>query len=122
MNVVKMNESKKLNVEVVGDNGIFGKLTVEILAKAGHRVIASMRGVDDENAKTARELLEIGEREGASIDIVEMDITDETSINNAVKTIIDSTNHIDVQGSNAGIYWVVFQNLVVSLIIFMYII
>jgi NAD(P)-dependent dehydrogenase (short-subunit alcohol dehydrogenase family) len=43
-------------VFITGTSTGFGKLMVETLSKAGHTVIAGMRGVNSKNEKVAKEL------------------------------------------------------------------
>jgi NAD(P)-dependent dehydrogenase (short-subunit alcohol dehydrogenase family) len=98
-----MGEAEKLNVLITGSSSGFGKLTAETLAREGYRVFATMREVQGKNAEPARELLALAEREGVNIDIVEMDVTDEGSVESAVRSIIDAASRIDVVVNNAGI-------------------
>jgi NAD(P)-dependent dehydrogenase (short-subunit alcohol dehydrogenase family) len=62
-----------------------------------------MREVHGKNAEAARELLAWAERESMSIEVVEMDVTDEGSVESAVKTITAAAGTIDVVVNNAGI-------------------
>ncbi len=98
-----MGETENLNVLITGSSSGFGKLTAETLAKEGYRVFATMRGVQGKNAEPARQLIEWGKREGMSIDVVEMDVTDEGSVESAVRSIINAASTIDVVVNNAGI-------------------
>jgi NAD(P)-dependent dehydrogenase (short-subunit alcohol dehydrogenase family) len=83
---------------ITGTGSGFGKLMTITLAKAGHTVIASMRGIADRNAAAAKEL-------GAlpNVDVVELDITDDDSVNNAVKTVLSKYGRIDVLVNNAAV-------------------
>lgn len=99
----RVNTIANLDIVITGCSSGFGRLTAETLAKEGYRVFATMRESKGRNAKAAREVLELGEREGVLIDVVEMDITDERSVECAVATIINSSNKIDVVVNNAGV-------------------
>jgi NAD(P)-dependent dehydrogenase (short-subunit alcohol dehydrogenase family) len=98
-----MAETGALTILITGCSSGFGKLTAETLAKEGYRVFAGMREVTGKNAKPARDLLVWAERESVNIDVVEMDVTDEDSVERGVKTIIDAASTIDVVVNNAGI-------------------
>jgi len=98
-----MAEKGALNVLITGCSSGFGKLTAETLAQEGYRVFATMREVQGKNAEPAKELLGLAERKGVNIDIVEMDVTDEGSVECAVSRIIDAAGTIDVVVNNAGI-------------------
>jgi NAD(P)-dependent dehydrogenase (short-subunit alcohol dehydrogenase family) len=88
---------------VTGSNSGFGRLTVETLARQGYRVFASMRAVAVRNAQAAEELRALAEREQLAVRIVELDITDDASVEQAIETIIGATGRIDVVVNNAGV-------------------
>ena len=44
----------KLNVLITGSSSGFGELTARLLAEKGHRVVATMRGVNGNNEIKAR--------------------------------------------------------------------
>lgn len=68
------------------------------LSKAGHTVIAGMRGVHGKNAAVAKELAAL-----PNIEVAELDVTSDDSVNNAVKQIISKHGKIDVLVNNAGV-------------------
>ncbi len=90
-------------VLVTGSSRGFGWLTVRTLATKGHHVFASMRNINGKNADKARELQEWARAQGYAVDVVELDVTDEVSIEQAVETIIKSAGQLDVVVHNAGI-------------------
>ncbi|MFH1725424.1 MAG: SDR family oxidoreductase [Elusimicrobiota bacterium] len=98
-----MANTTRLNVLITGASSGFGKMIAQTLAKAGHRVFATMRGVDGKNAKAARESREWGRREGVAIEVLELDVRDEASVEAAVKAIVASAGGIDVVVNNAGV-------------------
>jgi NAD(P)-dependent dehydrogenase (short-subunit alcohol dehydrogenase family) len=68
------------------------------LAKAGHKVYAGVRSPDTaDNLKAA-----IAEQDGA-ISLLEIDVTDEASIKNAIGNVLSAEGRIDVLVNNAGI-------------------
>jgi len=87
---------------VTGSTSGFGRLTVETLARQGHIVFAGMRAAAGKNAPAAEELRALAERERLALHIVEIDITDESSVEQAIESIIATTGRIDVVVNNAG--------------------
>jgi NAD(P)-dependent dehydrogenase (short-subunit alcohol dehydrogenase family) len=79
-----------------------GNLTARALAVAGHTVYASMRDVAGRNAGHARELLELGRRDGLELRVVELDVQSETSAEAAVATILGEAGRLDAVVHNAG--------------------
>ena len=88
----------KKTILITGTSTGFGKLTALTLAKAGHTVIAAMRGTTGKNEAVAKELAAI-----PGIDVVELDVTSDESVKNAVKETLDKHGKIDVLVNNAGV-------------------
>lgn len=88
---------------VTGSSSGFGRLTALALARAGHRVFASMRDPGARNAAVAAELRAIGVAEGLALEPIELDVTDEASIAAAVQDIEARAGGIDVVVNNAGL-------------------
>lgn len=82
---------------ITGASGGFGKLTVLTLMQNGHQVAASMRDIDGKNKTVAAEL-----RNAGAI-VVELDVTNNSSVRNGVKTAIAELNGLDVLINNAGV-------------------
>ena len=95
-----MDESKV--VLVTGSSSGFGRLTVETLARQGHQVYASLRDADGRNAAVGAELRELAALESLSLRVVELDVTDDASVDRAVHRIIQESGRIDVLVNNAG--------------------
>lgn len=83
---------------ITGTGSGFGKLMTGTLSKAGHTVIATMRGVNDRNAAVAKELSAL-----PHVEVLEMDVTDDNSVNNAVKAVLAKHGRIDVLVNNAAV-------------------
>lgn len=81
---------------ITGASGGFGKLTVLTLLQKGHQVAASMRDINGKNRNVADELRKAGAK------VLEIDVTDETSVTNGVKTAITDLSGLDVLINNAG--------------------
>ncbi|CAL9645962.1 SDR family oxidoreductase [Streptomyces sp. enrichment culture] len=79
-----------------------GNLTARSLAAAGHTVYASMRDIAGRNVQHAQELVELGQREGHDLRIVELDVTSQDSADAAVRRVLDESGHLDTVVHNAG--------------------
>ena len=84
-------------VLITGSSTGFGRDTAETLARAGHTVFASMRNPQAQNRDHAQALRKNG------IEIVELDVSSDTSVERAVKEVLARTPRIDVLVNNAGI-------------------
>jgi NAD(P)-dependent dehydrogenase (short-subunit alcohol dehydrogenase family) len=94
----------KKSVVVTGSSTGFGKLTVQTLAKDGHQVFATMRGVAGKNKAFADELTQWGKDHQLSVEVVELDVTSDESVINAAAHINAKVGAVDVVVNNAGIY------------------
>jgi len=88
---------------VTGSTSGFGRLTVETLARQGYIVFAGMRAVAGKNAPAAEELRALAEREHLALQIVEIDITDDASVEQAIASLVGITGRLDVVVNNAGV-------------------
>ncbi len=82
---------------ITGASTGFGRDTAETLARAGHRVFASMRDIAGKNRAHADAL------RSQSIEVIELDVSNDESVENAVGEILARTDRIDVLINNAGI-------------------
>jgi NAD(P)-dependent dehydrogenase (short-subunit alcohol dehydrogenase family) len=82
---------------ITGASTGFGRDTAETLARAGHRVFASMRDPDVRNRAHAQALRD------QNIEVVELDVTDSQSVEQAVSEVIAKAGSIDVLINNAGV-------------------
>jgi len=88
---------------VTGSTSGFGRLTVETLARQGYRVFAGMRAAAGKNAPAAEALRALAQRERLALQIVEIDVTDDASVERAIAEIIETTDRLDVVVNNAGV-------------------
>ena len=91
-----------LVVLVTGTSSGFGRRIAETLARRGHHVFASMRGVDGKNREAADALRSWAHTEGVSGEVVDLDITDQETVDRAVSHILDASGRIDVVVNNAA--------------------
>ena len=85
------------NVFIAGANGGLGRLTSLSLLGAGHTVVATMRNIDTRNLAAANELRAAGAR------VVELDVTDDGSVDAAMADAVELAGSIDVVINNAGV-------------------
>jgi NAD(P)-dependent dehydrogenase (short-subunit alcohol dehydrogenase family) len=85
------------NILITGASSGFGRDTAETLAQAGHQVFASMRDVADRNRPHAEAL------QAKGIHVVELDVTDDTSVERGVTSVLEQAGRLDVLVNNAGI-------------------
>ena len=65
-------------------------------------MFASMRGIEGKNRDTSKTLRTWAQNEGVNLDVVELDITDQTTVDHAVQHVLETTGRIDVVVNNAG--------------------
>lgn len=82
---------------ITGASSGFGRDTAETLAKAGHKVFASMR---DPNTKNLPHAEALGKR---GIHVVELDVSNDDSVDHGVAKVLADAGRIDVLINNAGI-------------------
>ena len=82
---------------ITGTSTGFGRDTTETLARAGHRVFASMRDPAVKNRAHAEAL------QAKGIEVVELDVTDTQSVDQAVTAVATKAGRIDVLINNAGV-------------------
>lgn len=93
----------KLNVLITGATSGFGRQTAQKLANDGHQVFATARGINDKNAEAAKDLEQWASDRNLNIKVVELDVSREESVNQAVSSILKDAGHLDVVVNNAAI-------------------
>ena len=82
---------------ITGASSGFGRLTAETLSSSGHKVFAGFHSIDGPKKQVASEL------NAKNIDILRLDVTDQTSIDSAITQLLEkSNNQLDVVVNNAG--------------------
>src|ERR1700754_639485 len=85
------------NILITGTSSGFGRETAERLARDGYRVFAAMRDIASRNRGHADALRR------QKIGVVELDVTDDGSIDRAIASILAEAGKIHVLVNNAGI-------------------
>jgi len=88
---------------VTGSSTGFGRLTVETLARQGHKVFAGIRDISGKNQAVRDELRALAENEQLALDVVELDVTNDPSVDAAVQQIVAAMGRLDVVVNNAGV-------------------
>ena len=82
---------------ITGASSGFGRVTAETLAASGHKVFAGFRSTEGAKKQVADELKE------KNIEILNLDVTDQASVDGAVAQLLEkSNNKLDVVINNAG--------------------
>jgi NAD(P)-dependent dehydrogenase (short-subunit alcohol dehydrogenase family) len=87
----------KHKILVTGASGAFGSLACIQLAENGHQVVGTMRSIQGKNEAIANALKAKG------VALVEMDVTNEESVNSCVSSAIEIMGGLDTVFNNAGI-------------------
>lgn len=96
-----MTQEKQV-VLVTGAGSGLGRAIVLSLARAGHRVYASMRDIRQKNRTRVDALLELARQESLLLEILELDVLSETGCRAAVDQILAGQGRLDVVVNNAG--------------------
>ena len=94
--------NSKQVILITGASTGFGRLFTDTLARHGHTVFATMRDPRGRNANNAAEIRDLAEKDSLLIDVLELDVTDEASIERAVSAALAKAGRIDVVINNAG--------------------
>jgi NAD(P)-dependent dehydrogenase (short-subunit alcohol dehydrogenase family) len=87
---------------ITGASTGFGRLFTETLARKGHTVFATMRDPGGKNAKNAAEIEALAKKESLAIQILDLDVTKDDSVDKAVRAVVDKAGRLDVVINNAG--------------------
>jgi NAD(P)-dependent dehydrogenase (short-subunit alcohol dehydrogenase family) len=94
--------TSRLTALITGCSSGFGELIARTLAADGHRVYATMRGIQSRNATAAESLRQWAREQDLALDVLELDVTDDESVNAAVARALASAEGVDVVVNNAG--------------------
>ena len=93
-------------VLITGTSTGIGRLMAETCARRGYAVFASMRSIVGRNAAHSAALRTLTAVEGLSLHVVELDVTDDASVEHAVQEVLQEAGRIDVLVNNAGVSYV----------------
>jgi NAD(P)-dependent dehydrogenase (short-subunit alcohol dehydrogenase family) len=96
--------NSKQVVLITGSSTGFGRLFTETLARKGHTVFATMRDLGGRNAKNASEIRSLTEKDSLPIHVLELDVTDDASVERAIDVAVSKAGRIDVAINNAGYF------------------
>jgi NAD(P)-dependent dehydrogenase (short-subunit alcohol dehydrogenase family) len=89
-------------VLITGASSGFGAMTARALADAEHIVYAGMRDIGERNTDAAAAARAYAGEHGVALHPVEMDVSDQVSVDTAVGSVLDARGRIDVLIHNAG--------------------
>lgn len=88
---------------VTGSSSGFGFLLTQRLLTQGYTVFATMRHLEGHNAEPAGQLRRYAQDQPGILHLLELDVTDETSVAAAVDQVLQQAGRLDVVINNAGI-------------------
>jgi len=83
---------------VTGANSGIGRATALHLAANGHRVFGTVRSLD-----RAEKLLALAEQQGVEIELAELDVADDASVERGFADILERAGRVDHLVNNAGV-------------------
>ncbi|WP_127139969.1 SDR family oxidoreductase [Flagellimonas marinaquae] len=89
------------NIIITGSSNGFGLKAAKDFADKGYKVFATMRNPSGKNANAKAEL----ESHSTHIKVVDMDVTNDASVKEAISTILTEAGNIDILINNAGIMY-----------------
>lgn len=91
------------SVLVTGSSSGFGRCISQTLARQGHRVWATMRETAGKNAAAAHALQSWAQTENLALQVLELDVCDDASVQAAMQTVTNGAGPLDVVVNNAGV-------------------
>jgi NAD(P)-dependent dehydrogenase (short-subunit alcohol dehydrogenase family) len=91
-----------MTIVVTGASSGFGAMTVRALADAGHTVYAGIRGTTGRNAPAVADAAAYAAAHAVDLRTLEMDVSDQASVDAAIARIIEAEGRLDVVVHNAG--------------------
>src|SRR3954470_7823918 len=87
---------------ITGASSGFGAMTARDLAAGGHTVYAGMRDTEGRNARAVQDAEAHAEQHGVELRPLELDVSDQASVDAAVGRVLREREAIDVLVHNAG--------------------
>src|SRR6202167_2472764 len=99
-------KNRRINMKniivITGASSGFGALAARALAIAGHTVYASMRETTGRNAAKVEAAEQFAAENGVDLRTIELDVASQESADQAIKTIVEKQDRLDVIIHNAG--------------------
>ncbi|WP_412061326.1 SDR family oxidoreductase [Rubrivirga sp. IMCC45206] len=89
-------------VVITGCSSGFGHDLAQFLARDGHRVAATLRAPDGNNAAPTRALRDLAQAEGLDLRVLDLDVTSDASVGAAAESVLETWGAPDVVVNNAG--------------------
>jgi NAD(P)-dependent dehydrogenase (short-subunit alcohol dehydrogenase family) len=90
------------NILISGASSGFGAMTARALADSGHTVYAGIRNLIGGNAKAAAAAADYSREYGVDLPAVELEVSNQASVDAAVAKIFSEVSRLDVVVHNAG--------------------
>jgi NAD(P)-dependent dehydrogenase (short-subunit alcohol dehydrogenase family) len=90
-------------VLITGASTGFGRAAAETLARRGYRVFATMRDTAGRNAANSEGLLDLAKKARLHLEVLDMDVTQDASVSQALEQALIRAGSIDVVINNARI-------------------
>jgi len=89
-------------VVITGASSGFGAMSARALADAGHTVYAGIRATAGRNAPAVEAARAYAQEHSVALQTVEMDVSDQDSVDAAIAHVLDEAGRLDVVVHNAG--------------------
>lgn len=90
-------------VLITGARTGFGREAAERFARRGHHVFATMRDSNERNAGHREALEQLAAGENLPLEVLDLDVTDDASVQGAVQHALHRAGRLDVVINNAGV-------------------
>lgn len=97
-----VSSPSSLVIVVTGAAAGFGRLTAQTLARAGHVVYGGFLHASDKDKKPYEEAAAFSKKHNVKLHGIQLDVTSDSIIKQAVDTIISQQGRVDVVVHNAG--------------------
>lgn len=90
-------------VLITGASSGFGRLVAEELARRHYRVFATVRDLAGRNAQARAEIQKAASENRIALEVLEMDVTDDSSVEACIREVLARAESVDVVINNAGV-------------------
>ena len=90
-------------VFITGASTGFGREAAERFARRGYHVFATMRDSLGRNSEHRQSIERVARADGLSVDVLDLDVTDDRSVDAAVEKALARAGRLDVVINNAGV-------------------